>query len=374
MDNSSFYPNLKELIQNTSEQTAGISLRIKDSTRSLFELEAKKYHTTISSIINNLLDDYAKRYILEKYRQKTINTQTICRHIETAARKASTLDLETLLRDTMENYQPEALFELNYGVETCIIKKSDGTLQFKTDKSCAASDDQLIRDFAMWATGHPTHFFQQNPPYIFFADGVITALPPHNQAYIQTVTDDAIKVSYLDLYLPAPQWLIVITIISAFLQKSAELNDSYPPLGETACRDIIELANTTRNNAEFAEGVAKIVLLIATAEERNNRSYRRGNGPTWVFIIVRSLEKIGGKGTLNQIYDACRATALEFGKLPTKHFEATIRGELENHSRDSKKFNGQRDYFTNPENGSGFWMLNPGVHADLEKMAILISE
>ncbi len=375
MESNSFYPDLDQLARATNDQTVGISLRIKDSTRSLFELEAQKRHTSISAIINSLLDEYAKQYILQNYQQKAINAQTIRRYVETATRKASTLDTETLLRDTMENYHPEALFELNHNIESLILQKPDGTLQFTTDTSHAVSDDELIRDFTMWANGQPTHFFAQNPPYIYFADGVITALPPHAHASVKLITNGTVNTSYLELYLPAPKWLIAITIISAFLQKNTELNSDYRQFGETTCRNIAQLANATEDYTAFAENISALVLQSLVSEQRSNLNRTtRTTSPTWTFIIVLALERIGGKGSLSEIYSACHKVALELNKVPTKHFEATIRGELENHSRDSKKFNGKWNYFSNPENGSGIWLLNPGVHADLENMAIVVPE
>lgn len=371
METDSLYPDLKQLIENTSDQTVGLSLRVKDSTRSLFELEAEKHHTSTSAIINNLLDEYAKRYILQNYQQATINRQTIQRYVDIAARKASTLDIETLLRDTIANYAPEALFESNHNIEPILIQKPDNTLEFSFDDSRAINDDTLIKDFTMWANGHPTHFFQNNPPYVFFADGVITALPPFAHASTDTIIDDSDGSSYLNLYLPAPKWLIAIAIISAFFQKNTELNNTYPRLGDTACQNIANLANSIDDNAEFAKRIATLILR-ATAPKQSYRHQKVQ--PTWVFIIVLALERLGGKGSLNQIYHACREAAYELGKTPTKHFEATIRGELENHSSDSKKYNGKRDYFSNPENGSGFWILNPEVHANLEKLAIVVPE
>lgn len=371
MYKDSFFPDLKQLTENASDQTVGISLRIKDSTRSLFELEAVKRHTSTSAIINNLLDEYAKRYILQNYQQATINRQTIQRYVEIAARKAGTLDIETLLRDTITNYAPEALFESNHNIEAILVQKSDGRLELLSDDSHAISDDKLIKDFTMWANGHPTHFFQNNPPYIFFGDGMITALPPFTHASADTVTDSSDNTSYINLFLPAPKWLIAVTIISAFFQKNSELNGTYPRLGDAACCNIAYLANTVDDNAEFAKRLAALVLRAAASEQPRHLQNLQ---PTWAFVIVYALEQLGGKGSLDQIYRACREAAHRFGKTPTKHFEATIRGELENHSSDSKKFNGKYDYFSNPENGSGFWMLNPGVHTDLEQLAIVVPE
>ena len=370
MYKDSFFPNLKQLTESTSDQTVGISLRIKDSTRSLFELEAKKHHTSTSAIINNLLDEYAKRYILQNYQQAAINHQTIQRYVETAARKAGTLDIETLLRDTMANYAPEALFESNRNIVPIIVQKSDGSLEFTSDDSHAISDDELIKDFTMWANGHPTRFFQDNQPYVFFTDGMIIALPPSVPASAETITNNYDGDSYINLCLPAPKWLIVITIISAFLQKNSELNGIYQRLGDATCYNIAHLANSVDDNAEFAKCIATLILRATSEQPRHPQNPQ----PTWVFVIVFALEQLGGKGSLDQIYRACREAARKFGKTLTKNFEATIRGVLESHSSDSKKFNGKHDYFSSPENGSGFWTLNPGVHADVEKLAIVIPE
>lgn len=376
MNNNQDYPPINNLLRHSSDQTVALSLRIKDSTRSLFDLEAQKSGSTISALVNNLLDDYAEQYIARSLNQREINQQTLRRYIETIARKAGTLDTENLLRDTIVEYRPDALFE-----------------NFDTD------EEKLIRDFAMWAKNLPTHYFNQEAPHAYFPHSVITAVPPEKSARVEVdrflspseLDEYDIKCPTIDVYLPAPKWLIAITILSAFSTKIQQLLNQPLVVGETALRSIAYLANTANDNLQFAKCVAQILLQenLPTAKPEPTSTINledvkfatKGKPSisdklTWADIAVAALEELGGSAKTTTIYQTCRNIATTLGK-PITHknrnsFNMSIQGTLETCSKDCNP-NTKRDYFHITEKGSGIWHLNPGVHFDKKTQRTIVS-
>lgn len=361
------YPSVNNLLRQASEQNTTISLRIKDSTRSAFEILARKDHLNLSSVINTLLDDYAENYINTTLQQDQADKQSLRRHIENIARKAGSLNPEILFLDIANEYRPDALLEQHYALFPGV------------------SIDEYARDFATWASNHPTHFFQSETPYIYFADGIIHAINPFQEASVATDYTttkanvlDGIDLKCLDLYLPAWQWAIVVTIISA--TESKEKVSQRTPIGETALRQIAYLANTVKDNAEFAQLVGKILIRAKgleynetsenTSHVENNPVFAPKNANrtlTWGAICVAALESLDGTAHVSSIYPACRQIAVRLGKPITNKnensFNMSIQGTLESCSKDCNPST-KRDYFRIVEKGTGMWQLNPGVHFD----------
>lgn len=381
-----FYPSIDTLSKLANEQSVALSLRIKESTRSLFDALAKQNNTTVSALANSILDHYATRYIATNQDQAALNRQTLRRYAETVARKAGALDPETLLRDTIIEYHPEALFE-----ESQVIFP-------------LADEEKLIRDFGMWAKGLPTHFFNQKTPFVYIPHGVVHATDIVESARIDVdysrsaneLTQYGITKRCIDVYLPAQKWIIVVNIFFALQAKIHELLKCPMVVGETALRNIIYLANSVEDNAEFAKLVMQIILQENLPSEQPNEPkvelsqasqappqtasskklewrdldvtvLTSSNKLTWADIAVAALEQLGGVGKTTSIYRACKEIANTLGK-PITHknehsFNMSIQGTLETCSRDCNP-DVKKDYFSISEKGSGIWRLNRGVHFD----------
>ncbi len=80
---------------------------------------------------------------------------------------------------------------------------------------------------------------------------------------------------------------------------------------------------------------------------------------TWVEEIVAALEALGGQGSLEEIYAQIkRTTRRSLGP----NWQASVRGRLEENSRDSDAFNGRRDLFRSVYGkGQGVWALRAPV-------------
>ena len=391
MDNSN-YPKLNDLINNTKSQTVGISLRIKESTRAVFEQEAEQNSLSVSAVINQLLDDYAENYIKANQQLTAINEQILIRFMETVAKKAGSLDPETLLRDTIEEYRPEALFE-NSGE---LVMQAVSNIKVNSEPILAptsiTSEEELIRDFAMWASGHPTRFFNSDPPYFYDNVGVVHALAPDQTATVEIDRHLSIEelrnfgvLHYcIDLFLPAPKWLIVMTIFSAFAAKTKELNLQTISIGETECRIIANLANQTDDPAIFAQLVTKTILRLVNHNRKKTTTDTPGSfipshfgEPTWVEILVITLENLGRTAHVSSIYTESKRVATAMGKnfrhKDENSFNMSIQGNLESHSHDCNPTTKQ-DYFHIVEKGTGMWQLNPGVHYDKVQRRVIISK
>ena len=72
---------------------------------------------------------------------------------------------------------------------------------------------------------------------------------------------------------------------------------------------------------------------------------------TWVEDILQALKDMGGKGSLNEIYD--RVALIRKEPMPPT-WKSSVRERIEAHSRDSKNFRGKH-YFTILD--KGIWAL-----------------
>jgi len=73
---------------------------------------------------------------------------------------------------------------------------------------------------------------------------------------------------------------------------------------------------------------------------------------TWVEDILQALKDMGGKGSLNEIYD--RVALIRKEPMPPT-WKSSVRERIEAHSRDSKNFRGKH-YFTKLD--KGIWALS----------------
>lgn len=345
-------PDINQLKTVAASATVPLSLRVKESTKALFDIEAEKAHLSTNALINTLLDTYADRCIASTMTERESKMQILRRHLETTAKKASSLDSETLLREIIELYHPMALFE---GVNS-------------------ASTDMLIRDCAMWSEGRLTHFFEREHPYFFTMDGVVTAVHLKKPASIEVEYDDLIDTPCIDCYIRIDYWIALMAILMAYENKLVELfPDQTAYLGEQVYRIIAQCANVANDRAEFAQLTAQAI--IKSLESRQPKSskqvHRRKDAtePTMAELLVIALEELHGTAKLVSIYEVAERLSKQYRKnshyKDTKTFQAVVRGTLERCSKDCNP-DTKQDYFHNPSKGDGYWHLNPGVHYDHE--------
>ncbi len=81
-------------------------------------------------------------------------------------------------------------------------------------------------------------------------------------------------------------------------------------------------------------------------------------GNSWAEVLVDVLEELGGEARLSDIYKNVRGNPRGRDISRIKDLEANIRGALETHSSNSKKFR-ENDlfYMKNPEHRTGTWGL-----------------
>jgi hypothetical protein len=101
---------------------------------------------------------------------------------------------------------------------------------------------------------------------------------------------------------------------------------------------------------------------VAEANEKDMRelegTYGVSRHSTWWQIIEAALRRIGGQGTLSEIYNSLRHLSKEIGKNMPPSLEAVVRGTLEDNSSDSGRWKQVRDVFEMPRGKhSGFWAL-----------------
>lgn len=89
-----------------------------------------------------------------------------------------------------------------------------------------------------------------------------------------------------------------------------------------------------------------------------------GAGPRskkWTDVLVWSLEQLGGRATLGEIYRTSREARLVLGHPITREHDASARECLESHCRESSKYRGKADLFYMPSGkGAGVWALRTG--------------
>jgi len=382
-------PALGKLKINANTQTTQISLRVKEVTRALFETEAQRSGLSTNALIGELLDTYAKDVLQKQMGANEDKLQILERYLETTAKKAGRLDTETLLRETIDQYNPEALFEGTWGTgDEKFTEEIEGReVVFYGYQGEPRTLDELIQDLAMWAEGKPTRFFCGDNPYFFVADGVVFAVERDRSSYldIERVPN---KYSF-DCYLRADYFVAFMAIISAYKAKLSELfPERTAYLGEQAYRMIVRFANTVRDREEFALLVAKTILrsiraqlpqdnTIIQAKKHDSSNLSKSYGdlamPT---ALVRTMEELGRSAHLTSIYGVCDRILKEGGRGRDSYkservFQAVVRGTLERCSKDCNP-NTKYNYFSNPNKGEGHWVLNPGVHYDKELGKVVV--
>lgn len=81
----------------------------------------------------------------------------------------------------------------------------------------------------------------------------------------------------------------------------------------------------------------------------------------WWEVIEYSLDRIGGEGSLGEIYQSVIRVCNEIGKRMPPSLDAAIRGTLEDNSSDSERYKKVRDVFTMPRGKhAGYWALRRG--------------
>lgn len=78
--------------------------------------------------------------------------------------------------------------------------------------------------------------------------------------------------------------------------------------------------------------------------------------PLWIDEVYESLEELGGKASLQDIYGKVQSRGnINLEDKPT--WKNTIRRTLENYSSDSKAYLDKGDLFKNPQKGKGIWEI-----------------
>jgi hypothetical protein len=78
----------------------------------------------------------------------------------------------------------------------------------------------------------------------------------------------------------------------------------------------------------------------------------------WTDVLVWTLEQLGRKATLDEIYKKSREGRSALGILITPEHDASARECLESHCGESSKFRHKADLFRMPEGkGAGIWAL-----------------
>jgi hypothetical protein len=79
---------------------------------------------------------------------------------------------------------------------------------------------------------------------------------------------------------------------------------------------------------------------------------------TWKDDVRASLERLGGRAHLREIYNDVRTARKRGGRSLPASLEAIVRGTLETHSADSDAFKGRGNLFHMAEGkGAGVWAL-----------------
>lgn len=153
-------PSINELRTKAASTTVPLSLRIKESTKALFDVQADEAKATTNSLINKLLDFYAEQFIANRMADREAKKMLLRNHLEIAAKKAYTLDYETLLSEAIELHR----FDLyHYGIFWGV--KGDVR-------------DSLIKECAMWAEGkgEPKQHFKEVPMDFFTINAMVRVI------------------------------------------------------------------------------------------------------------------------------------------------------------------------------------------------------
>lgn len=78
----------------------------------------------------------------------------------------------------------------------------------------------------------------------------------------------------------------------------------------------------------------------------------------WWEVVHAALGRIGGEGSLSNIYSEVRRLCEEIGKRMPRTLEETVRGTLEDNSADSERHKFVRDVFSMPRGkNAGYWAI-----------------
>jgi len=82
----------------------------------------------------------------------------------------------------------------------------------------------------------------------------------------------------------------------------------------------------------------------------------------WLNDIRETLERLGGSGSLSEIYKEVKKVREERGERLSEQWRSTVRAIIQRHSSDSVQFNGKEDIFYSVEGlGLGVWGLRAFV-------------
>lgn len=148
------------------------------------------------------------------------------------------------------------------------------------------------------------------------------------------------------------------------------LNDgsSYPSLNQLSRRIGAKSENAWINWFFLSEGnkVSVDSLRSIKVPEEKNSVIRNKNADeikmnsdgTWRDDVRIALVALGGRASLNKIYNEVEKIRMEAGRSVPRTLQATIRRTLEDHSSDSQNYRGTFDLFFMPEGkGEGIWAL-----------------
>lgn len=222
-------PDIETLSTLAASTTIPLSIRVKESTKALFDTQAQKINCTTNTLINSLLDLYADSYIKEHLTRQEVKLQLLQRHLVITAKKAGTLDLDTLLRETIETYRPKALFD-GMGVEHSVYLELEDniTISIPALKATDATQEDLIRDCVAWAEGKPTKYFGDGDPRFFTVDAVVTAVGLTEIATVKELPIDEADLMVTNCCLRVDYWMALMTILHAYETRFRELYPDRP--------------------------------------------------------------------------------------------------------------------------------------------------
>ncbi len=97
---------------------------------------------------------------------------------------------------------------------------------------------------------------------------------------------------------------------------------------------------------------------MLTTGRRSHRRQALPLGKIWREIVLDAFERIGGSGSLGEIYTAVEGMFIEADQEPPATWKAVVRREIEYNSSDSDSFQNRYDLFRATHGiGAGHWSL-----------------
>ena len=243
-----YLPNINKLCTEATSTTVPLSLRVKESTKALFDTNADKIHVSTNALINSLLDLYADQVIARTMTAREANKLTLRRHLEITTKKAYTLDYETLLSEVVEiNLLDPHQYNIFWGAR-------DGALK------------ELIKECAMWAEGkgRPKQHFRDLPLDFYTRDATVRliATPFERKASVD-VREFPDGRPFFGCLIRIDYWIVLIAILTAYETKMAKLFPDWPTyLGKDTFCKIAQSANTASDRKTFAESATQTILTM----------------------------------------------------------------------------------------------------------------